>query len=438
MNKLTWLEKIGAGGLLFLLPFFAIPMAMGEMESQFDAPKKLVAFFLGNLCFSVFIGRRVSFFYGLAHMGFVSACFFSGFGTWQVYPCLYEISAIMLGLWFVELEEENRVFFLKLIAISGALCCFQAYLQTFGVTWPLRYAEGIPKNYPIAFLGQQTKFGAFAAMICALLLALEWYPLACFVGFCVLITGSSFAALALGAGVLVVLRHKIGLKFVTGTVAAGLLTLGAIFAIKPSLDMFAGNGRKEVWADTIHCAAERPWFGFGPGGFRTIFASHCESEHTYYTAGLFGQAHNDYLQVLFDGGWFGVGCLAIVLLGILAAYWQTWILDRHIREYDPSLDKDCVRCFRDKKSVHAAQGMLASIMANALGNFPWQLSPHYALGVISAAILLRELKEVGTIILIWPQPIYLLLQTLKRRFALTWEPLTTFLWRRPGNTSTAP
>lgn len=420
---------------MFLLPFFAIPMAMGEMESQFDAPKRLIAFFLGNLCFSALLCRRVSFFYGLAHLGFVSACFFSGFGTWQVYPCLYETAAMMLGLWFVELEEQDKLFFFKLIAISGAICCLQAYLQTFGVTWPLHYAEGIPRNYPIAFLGQQTKFGAFAAMICALLLALEWYPLAVFAGFCALITGSSFTALGLGVGVLVILRHRLGLRRILQICGLGGLAMVAIFAIRPSLDMFSGNGRKEVWADTIRCAAERPWFGFGPGGFHTIFASHCESEHTYYTAGHFLQAHNDYLQVLFDGGRIGLVLLGIVLFGVLLAYWQTWILDRHIRECDLSLDKDYVQCFRDKKSVHAAQGMLAVIMANALGNFPWQLAPHYVLGVISAAILLHELRLVGTILVIWPQPIYLRSLISRLRFVLTWAPWMTFPWQRRENTS---
>lgn len=420
---------------MFLLPFFAIPMAMGEMESQFDAPKRLIAFFLGNICFSALLCRRVSFFYGLAHLGFVSACFFSGFGTWQVYPCLYETAAMMLGLWFVELEEQDKLFFFKLIAISGIICCLQAYLQTFGVTWPLHYAEGIPRNYPIAFLGQQTKFGAFAAMICALLLALEWYPLAAFAGFCALITGSSFTAFALGVGILIVLRHNLGLKRILQVCGLGSLVMAAIFAIRPSLDMFSGNGRKEVWADTIQCAAERPWFGFGPGGFHTIFASHCESEHTYYTAGHFLQAHNDYLQVLFDGGRVGLVFLAIVLSGVFWAYFRTWWRGKWCMLIGTNDWDGWERSDHVPTSLRVSQGMLSVIMANALGNFPWQLSPHYVLGVISSAILLHEAALLDRIFPIWRQPPFLLSLTSRLRCVLTWAPRTMFPWLRPGSTS---
>lgn len=438
MKTKMWLEKIGVGGLIFLLPFFALPMATGEMESQFDMPKRLAAFLLGNLCFSLFLSRRVSVFYGLAHLGFVSACFFSGFGFWQVYPCLFEIAAVMTGLWFVELQESDRIFYLKIVALSGLVCCLQAYLQTFGFTWPLHFAEGIAHDYPIAFLGQQTKFGAFAALISTLCLALCWYPCAVFAGFCALITGSSFTYLSLGVGILVVLRHKIGLRTTLVLASAGVLALGVLYLAKPDMDAFAGNGRLNVWKETIACAKERPLIGFGPGGFHTVFDSHCENWRTRERYGKFAQAHNDYLQVLFDGGRIGVACLVIVLFGIFLAYWQTWIKDRHIREFNRSWDRDYLKCFIDKKSVHAAQGILAALMANAVGNFPWQLSPHYVLGLISGGILLHELKQVAIILPIWPQPIYSFFQTLRRRFASIWEPRMIFPWRRRENTSTAP
>lgn len=382
--------KIGVGGLIFLLPFFVFPFASGDMGSQFDAPKRLVAFFLGNLCFSIFLSRRVSIFFGLAHLGFISCCFFSGFGSWQVYPALFETSAMMTGLWFVELEEGERVFYLRVIAASGLLACFQAYLQTMGHPWPLSFAEGIPTDYPLAMFGQHTKFGCFAAMICALCLALEWWPCAVFAGFMTLVTGSSFSVLALGAGALVVLRHAWGLRRVLLISVWGGLALGAIFFLKPNLDAFAGNGRSQIWSETVKCARERPAFGFGPGGFATVFGSYCQDDFTRKMHGSFQQAHNDYLQVLFDGGRVGLVFLALVLFGLLRAYWITWF-----RRY--RLGGDIPLRNYDRKSLVAAQGMLAGCMANAVGNFPFQLAPHYPLAVVSAAILLQEARVIGTI-----------------------------------------
>jgi hypothetical protein len=413
--------KIGVGGILFLLPFFVMPMATGDMQSQFDAPKLLASFVLGNLCFALYLAEEVSAFFGLAHAGFAAAVFFSGFGSWQIYPSAFEAAGMMCALWFVKRTEPDRIFYLKLMAVSGCLVALQAYLQTMGLTWPLQFAPGIDHHHPIAFLGQHTKMGAYLAPIAALLCALEWWPFAAFVGFVCLLTGSSFTVLALGVGMLVVVRHRIGLRCALGIILAGAIILGGVFLWKPHMDAFAGNGRSAVWRETITCAKERPWFGFGPGGFGQVFASHCESKQTGELNGHFQQAHNDFLQVLFDGGWIGVLFLSTVLFGIFRAYFYGWWQSRQCivigvggwrESHAPSPD------------VRAAQGMLAALLANAVGNFPWQLSPHYILGLISSAILLHEAKMLGTIFP-WPQPTSSLLPTSSSRWRSIWAQLTT-------------
>lgn len=383
---LKGLKTKAVGGVLLLLPFFVFPMN-GDPNAYNRIPKMMAAYMLGNLCFAFLLGE-VSFFLGLAHLAFSWIVMFSGFGSWQIYPQAFEAAGMMLALWFVRLDERERLGILRLVAIGGILCCFQAYLQTMGFTWPLTFAPGIETWHPIAFLGQHTLFGAYAAPIAALCLALNWYPAALFCALMALLTGSSFTALSLGAGLLVVARHKIGLKPTLALVGAGGIALLGLFLLHPRLDAFAGNGRLGIWGDLVRCASARPWFGFGPGGFNAIFASSCQ-KHSL-DAGHFFEAHNDLLQVLFDGGRVGLAALAIVLFGILRAYFHSWWRRESfaggilLRNYD-------------RVSLVASQGMLAAMLFNCLGNFPWQLSPHYLIGLISAAILLQAAPGAGTI-----------------------------------------
>lgn len=386
--KTNLVAKIGVGGILFLLPFLLLPLN-GDMQLQFTLPKFAAAFILGNLCFAMVLARDVSPFFAIAQFGFACSCLFTGFGSWQIYSYAFAMAGFLTAHWFVWQEEWLKLLLFKIIAASGVLICLQAYAQTMGFEWPLHFAPGIEHYHPIGFFGQHTMLGAYLAPVCAIMCALEWWPLAAFAAFVCLLTGSSFTCLALGVGVWVVLRHRIGLRISLGIALAGLIALGSLFLAKPSLDIFAGNGRNLVWQETIACAKERPLLGFGPGGFSAVFGSHCETVRTNELWGRFEQAHNDFLQVLFDGGWFGVACLAVVLFGIFLAYWRTWAV--------PKTQYDTLCLGGMKPTVVAAQGALAALLANALGNFPWQLSPHYVLGLISSAILLHEAKMLGTI-----------------------------------------
>ena len=410
--------KIGAaGGILFLLPFFVIPFN-GDMQMQFDVPKLMGAYLLGNLCFAFVLARASSFYLGLAHLGFSWITLLSGFGSWQLHPFAFYLGGLFFSLWWVTLPEASRVLLLRLIAVSGCLVALQAYAQTMHFTWPLQYGEGIDNFKPIAFIGQHTKLGAYLAPIAALCLALGWYPACAFVVFVCALTGSSFTAAALIAGLLIAARFKLGRRMVINITALGLAASVALFLLFPKLDMFAGNGRMDVWRETVACAAERPVTGFGPGGFATLFADHCESVRTRELNGRFFQAHNDFLQVLFDFGRAGVVVLLVVLFGIFRAYFHTWW-----RFTSPHL------------SVRCAQGMLAALMVNAVGNFPFQLAPHFLLGMSSAAILLQDARAAVTIFP-WQPPIYLRLLSLQTKCARIWARLMTFPKRKLRSTST--
>lgn len=371
---------------MFLLPFLVLPFN-GDMEMQFNLPKLLGVFLLGSLCFAFSLSERVSPYFGLAYAGFMGSALFTGFGTWQVYPAIYFGAACGFSVWLVERPESERLVVLRLLALAGVLSAFQAYLQTMHVVWPLQYGEGIDKYKPIAFLGQHTKFGALMAPLCALCVALgrRWWPFAAFLAFLTILTGSSFSVLGLGVGLLVVARHWVGRRAVTWVTGAGVATLVTIFLAHPELDMFRNNGRVDVWREMISCARqEAPWIGRGPGSFAALFDKTCETVRTRELNGRFLQAHNDMLQVFHDGGLVGVLVMLVVLYGIGAAYYRTW--------WKPDR-------YRTLTSVQAAQGMFAALLANSLGNFPFQLAPHFLIGIFSAAILLKRARRTDTIFL---------------------------------------
>ena len=369
------MKKWAAGGILLLLPFFAFPHSSGDMELQFQAPKFFGAFFLGNLGFSFFLAKAVSRYVAIAHLALSFLVLVTGFGSFQLYPYAYWVCGLMLGLWVV---DSGGLWFWKILGASAVLVAIQAYFQTIGHYWPLQYAPGIQPGQPIAFMGQHTKLGAYLSACVPVLITLSWWPAAAFVAFVCLLTKSSFTFASLCAGIVVALRYKVSRRFSASLIVLGLMAVGALYLINPTADLFFSHGRLDVWRDTWNAWQVRPIFGHGPGAFRALFSSMYELQGTYERGGgHFQQAHNDYLQVLFEGGMFGALAATVLLIGIAKAYWKTW--------WSTGYATAPVRC---------AQGALAALLVNAIGNFPFQLAPHFLVGIVSLVFLLRFAQEL--------------------------------------------
>lgn len=358
------------------------------MEMQFEVPKLLGAFLLGNLCFAFYLSDKIHLAIGILHFVFAFIAMITGFGAMQLYPFAYWTGALFFSLWAVEQEVSVRLFLWRAIAVSGLLASFHAYLQMMGVQWPLHYAPDIDPTTPISLLGQQTKLGAFLAPTAAVSLALGWMPACAFISFVALATKSSFTAFALVVGLATVRCQKARIwpRFVWASLLLGalLIVVGPRFGGSiPALD---DHGRGLVYRDLINAWKYRPVLGYGPGSFKALFAgSHreemppnfansMESKETYGVGGgWFEQAHNDYLQGLFEFGITGFASILFAVYCLAKAYRKQFM----IRTTD----------------VLAAQGALAAMLANALGNFPWLLSPHFMIGVFAAAITLRAARD---------------------------------------------
>lgn len=390
MNKFTKIEKLAAGGMLFLLPFLVFPYGGGDMDLQFGAPKLWGAFLLGNLMLGFLAGRRIHSSFAVAHWAVSCSVLFTGFGVIQLYPYAYWCAALGFSLWVVsDIEDSPRYFttegpdmrdmLFKCIAVSGCLVALHAYIQAMGHYWPIAFAEGITERPPLAFFGQHTKLGAFLAPVASICLMLGWHPAAVFVAFIAVLTGSSFTFLALVAGFLIWARYSVGKPFVRGVVVLGLLSGLVAYLVRPTAQMFFNHGRFRAWGEALAAVKDAPILGHGPGSFRLLFEGKYESQGTWELAGgHFKQLHNDYLQVLFEAGALGAIALLFVMLCLLLAYYCTWW--RHEAKH------------LTPRNVRLAQAALAPLLVNALGNFPFQISPHYFIGVFCAAILLRSVR----------------------------------------------
>jgi O-antigen ligase len=132
---------------------------------------------------------------------------------------------------------------------------------------------------------------------------------------------SGMAAGLIGMAVLLAFQWR------GGSASARLAVTGLVAAVMLGATLWAGagtvvtrfgraasdvGGRLSVWHDTVRIASDFPVFGTGLGGYRRAMLVY----QTHDREALYAQAHNDYLQLLAEGGLF-VTLPAVVVVGLL-------------------------------------------------------------------------------------------------------------------------
>ncbi len=379
MNKL--MSMLLAGGIFFLLPFFCNPYNPNP-ELQLEPPKLLAVFLRVASIFGVYLSRRIHWLIGICFFVFSFSTWLSGFGAMQLYAWCYFSAAIFISLWFVDLQEWQKAIILKAIVLSGVASGMYAILQVAGMDPFFKYAPGIDGSLPIAFLGQTTKYGAFMAICFGIALAYDYMLLASFLCVMALMSGSSMTMAAIFAVIVVRSRRwNYGITLSKLFLFSPLLVLSVGYLIFPKAMIFFSHGRSEIWKATLSAWWNgQRLFGFGPGSFRVLFAENFQPASTH-GMGIFIQAHNDYVQAIFEFGIPGLVVLGLFLVCCFSYYRA--FLER------PKLSI--------KKSQVAAECAFVAISVNALANFPFQLAPHYLVGIMSLCILLKSLKDSDTI-----------------------------------------
>lgn len=131
-----------------------------------------------------------------------------------------------------------------------------------------RYREGLPRP-PSAFINQNVFAGTILMLLPLAAQKRDWF-LSAGLLICLAWTRSVGAWLGLSAA-LILSRRQTGLVGYWAGAAAGFVCLVAIYAKLQSPEVLH---RWAWWAAAARMAAERPWFGFGPGSFAYALTVH--------------------------------------------------------------------------------------------------------------------------------------------------------------------
>lgn len=346
------------------------------MSEQLGSAKLFGCFLLGNLAFAFFVARSIHPVIGFGHIAYAFDTWLTGFGPGQLYPFCYWSSALCFALWFLKQRERDKELLLKFVVASAVFSALYALVQMTGHDFIFHYAPGIDGNRPISFFGQYTRFGSFIGPVGAMALGMGLFIPWALLGAMTIATKSCFSIACFLIGSAVAGSHifpRLKPYALLSTICGAAVSfLGVLY--RQDLHVFFSHGRTDIWKATIMAWLNAPLkvflFGFGPSSFRYLFAANFQPANTH-DHGIFLEAHNDYLNLIFEGGVLGlVFLIAFLLITLWALKDRWWNLSS---------------ASRVEKGM---QSFLVAILVNAFGNFPFQQAPHYFLGILSACVVL--------------------------------------------------
>ncbi len=206
--------------------------------------------------------------------------------------------------------------------------------------------DGSP--FPQAFMGNPGVNGTFLAMIVPLAFFID-YKKGIFIAIAIVLTNSQVAIGAMLISLIVVSVIKKRYYWIALILAA----LGVGFF------KFNDNGRIQEWIKIIKLILKRPYTGYGMGAFQDIYTK---------ISPEWLQAHNDYIEILFNTGIIGFLILGMFIFNV-------------IRGHHRSINKYYI-------------GSLIALLVAALGWFPFQLGAHIYYGCFIIGILMGGKNEI--------------------------------------------
>lgn len=332
-----------------VLPFLFEP----GLHDEIRVPKVKAIIFFGGCLGAYFIFRYIRRSLGVGFFGCVFSAVFSGLGPqYQLNVLAVVSSSICLSYLVTEINNKEISRILGFMTLAGVASAIMGYLQIAGHDPIFFYLPGTNARLPVGFLGQQTLYGPF--MVTCLLAALfrRNYYAAIFMLFPIYATEGSFAYAALGVGITVWTFSEVN-KFVgSALVAIGFFAVSYLYFFHPHTELLNSSGRFEAWSFILTEAVKMPWFGHGLGTFQAYIFK-IQPKSFYDLHGMYLQAHNDFIELFFDCGIFGL----LIALGLLVDFSiQAW---RH----------------RENRFIMAGVAIFCSLLVDSLGNFPFRLSP---------------------------------------------------------------
>ncbi|HMQ04657.1 MAG TPA: O-antigen ligase family protein [Pyrinomonadaceae bacterium] len=250
-----------------------------------------------------------------------------------------------LALRFINTAGRCRVFAVSIV-IFGALMAFAGILQRLASPDAIYGMRPTPQAIPFGPFVNQHHFAAFMAMCLGLALAMligsgfkrdrkGLLVIAVFLmAIALLMTGSRGGMIATAAVVTTVaagmirfgvkshtIRSGAAFKFAAAAILTGFLAIGAVAFLAGADPLIRGigldsgqadptSGRLHFWSVGWKVFLDHPMIGAGHDAFGVAFTRH-DTWNGYFRV---EQAHNDYLQILADGGLLSFLCVVFFLV----------------------------------------------------------------------------------------------------------------------------
>ncbi len=177
---------------------------------------------------------------------------------------------------------------------------------------------------------------------------------------------------------------------IIAAIAASLVWIGADPVVNRIVDNkeTLSSSRTWIWSGAWSVFTAHPITGAGLGSFQTVFPQRSEYDGSW---GYVQQAHNDYLQVLADGGIIG---------GVLMIWFMVLVLRdifRGVRSHDPLLAGIALGC----------GGGIVALLVHSLIDFNLQLPSNSMLFLLlcsMAAYCSQKVLDQETKVEVFPQP----------------------------------
>ncbi len=183
--------------------------------------------------------------------------------------------------------------------------------------------------------------------------------------------GSMFA-LSLGALFLVPKGYRWRVGLLGGGLSILVVLIRGSFKSNWGWSLSSWTGERiAVWTVTLAKSLQQPWLGWSPGAFFLWQPTFVDARTK---VGLtFLQAHNEYLQLLFEVGFVGLSAVLV---------WVIWT---------------AIRLSRAEPWTRGLRGTVAAVVAvaiNAAFSFPFRIGVTGTIGIIALAAMHAELRQV--------------------------------------------
>lgn len=242
----------------------------------------------------------------------------------------------------MQFTDKGKIIILKVMVWTGTIMAIYAIFQRLGFDqyWVTRYDNEISKVG--GTLGNRVILAPFLAMIVPLALYLKKYIQAILLIGVIFLCNSQIAYGALIVSLMFLLAtkgKKLRITMISLFVALSLILSVGYFK-SPQIKSFINDSyRFPIWNTIIQdiktprevVKDKKQQFaltGFGLGSFRYIF--HTEHKNTTTPGMLLAEAHNDYLELLYNTGLIGLGLFLAGLVFLIKQFFPLDLLNAHL------------------------------------------------------------------------------------------------------------